>query len=80
MLDNGSVPARRRPRLVGARAAGVAAVVPVALGELDALSSVRVYMPQDLRPPDARALALKARPLRCCMRVACLSALQGWVA
>jgi hypothetical protein len=55
------MPARRRPRLTGARAAGVAAVVPVALEELDALSSVRVYMPQDLRPPDARALALKAR-------------------
>lgn len=31
------------------------------LGELADLASVRIYIPKDLRPPDARALALKAR-------------------
>ena len=54
----------RRPQLIDARAAGVAAVVPVGLGELADLSSVRIYIPKDLRPPDARTLALKARHLR----------------
>ena len=53
--------ARRRPVLVGARSGGVACVVPVQLGELAAFSSVRIYVPKDLRPPDARTLALKAR-------------------
>ncbi|CAL8466224.1 g5760 [Coccomyxa elongata] len=51
---------KRRPQLVSARSGGVAAVVPVALSELAAFSSVRIYIPKDLRPPDARTLALKA--------------------
>ncbi|EIE21291.1 antiviral helicase [Coccomyxa subellipsoidea C-169] len=51
---------KRRPVLVGARSGGVACVVPVQLGELAAFSSVRIYVPKDLRPPDARTLALKA--------------------
>ena len=38
---------------------GQAAVVPVQLQELDCLSSVRIYIPKDLRPPDARQMALK---------------------
>ena len=36
-------------------------VVPVPLSQLAALSSVRIYVPRDLRPPDARALAIKVR-------------------
>ncbi len=53
----------RRPVLVGARASGVPCVVPVQLTELAAFSSVRIYIPRDLRPPDARALALKVSSL-----------------
>ena len=34
-------------------------MVPVQLQELDCLSSVRIYIPKDLRPPDARQMALK---------------------
>lgn len=34
-------------------------MVPVALSELAAFSSVRIYIPKDLRPPGARTLALK---------------------
>lgn len=49
----------RRPKLVAACTPGQAAVVPVQLQELDCLSSVRIYIPKDLRPPDARQLALK---------------------
>ena len=49
----------RRPKLVAASTAGQAAVVPVQLQELDCLSSVRIYIPKDLRPPDAREMALK---------------------
>lgn len=44
---------------MSARLGGVAAVVPVSLSELAAFSSVRIYIPKDLRPPDARSLALK---------------------
>lgn len=44
---------------MGAKSPGTAAVVPVQLHELDALSSVRIYIPKDLRPPDARQMALK---------------------
>lgn len=53
---------RRRPVLVSARSSGVACVVPVQLDELAAFSSVRIYVPNDLRPPDARSLALKVHP------------------
>ena len=49
----------RRPRLANASTPGQAAVVPVQLQELDCLSSVRIYIPKDLRPPDARQMALK---------------------
>ena len=34
-------------------------VVPVHLDELDAVSSVRIYIPKDLRQPEARALGIK---------------------
>jgi hypothetical protein len=40
-------------------AEGTPQVVPLTLPYLDALSSVRLYLPKDLRPPDARRLALK---------------------
>lgn len=53
----------RRPVLVGARSSGIPCVVPVQLPELAAFSSVRIYIPKDLRPPDARALALKVSSL-----------------
>lgn len=53
----------RRPVLVDARVQGVPYVVPVQLQELDALSSVRIYIPKDLRSTDARTLALK---VTCC--------------
>ncbi len=46
---------------MSAREPGSAAVVPVQLQELDCLSSVRIYIPKDLRPPDARQMALKVR-------------------
>ena len=42
---------------------GVAQVVPVQLQEIDALSSVRIYISKDLRQPDARALGLKVTHL-----------------
>ncbi|KAK9840731.1 hypothetical protein WJX81_000998 [Elliptochloris bilobata] len=51
---------RRRAQPMGAGAEGVPLVVPAPLGEIDALSALRIHLPQDLRPPDARALALKA--------------------
>ena len=44
---------------MSAREPGSGAVVPVQLQELDCLSSVRIYIPKDLRPPDARQMALK---------------------
>ena len=34
-------------------------VVPIQLEEVEALSSVRIYIPKDLRQADARALGLK---------------------
>ena len=34
-------------------------MVPVRLEEVEALSSVRIYIPKDLRPPEARALGIK---------------------
>jgi len=49
----------RRPRLKPAQDPGSAAVVPVQLQEIYCLSSVRIYIPKDLRPPDARQMALK---------------------
>ena len=39
---------------------GVPVVLAVPLGALDALSSVRAYIPQDLRQQEARSLAMKA--------------------
>ena len=57
--------ARRRPRLVSAQDPGSGAVVPVQLQELDCLSSVRIYIPKDLRPPDARQMALKVTHSSC---------------
>ena len=44
---------------MSAKDPGSAAVIPVQLQELDCLSSVRIYIPKDLRPPDARQMALK---------------------
>ena len=44
---------------MSAREPGSGAVVPVQLQELDCLSSVRIYIPKDLRPPDTRQMALK---------------------
>ena len=38
---------------------GTPQVVPIQLDEVDALSSVRIYIPKDLRQPDARILGLK---------------------
>ena len=38
--------------------------MPLQLHELDCLSSVRIYIPKDLRPPDARQLALKVSDCR----------------
>ena len=51
----------RRARPVAPSAEGVPLVVPGPLGEVGALSALRIHLPQDLRPPDARALAVKAR-------------------
>ena len=70
-------PCRRRPTLVDARSEGVPFVVPVALQEVDALSSVRIYIPKDLRPPDARTLALKVA-LRSLASVHCSEFSAAW--
>jgi len=46
------------------------------LDEIDALSSVRIYIPKDLRQADARALGLKVLPsifLSCFLSVSCYS-------
>jgi len=56
-----ATPTRRRPRPVAPGAPGVPLVAPAPLGELAALSALRIHLPQDLRAPDARALAVKAR-------------------
>jgi hypothetical protein len=42
---------------------GTPQVVALTLPDLDALSSVRLYLPKDLRPVDARRLALKVPTL-----------------
>ncbi len=39
---------------------GVPVVLAVPLGSIESLSAVRTYIPQDLRPQEARALAVKA--------------------
>ena len=52
-----------RPVPVGAGQEGVPLVVPIALEEVTALSSLRVYIPKDLRTPEARTLGVKVRPL-----------------
>lgn len=44
---------------VAADESGTPQVVPLHLDEVDALSSVRIYIPKDLRQPDARTLGLK---------------------
>eukprot|EP00884_Botryococcus_braunii_P015661 jgi/Botrbrau1/2779/Bobra.0164s0056.1 len=40
-------------------AEGTPQVLPLTLPNLDVLSSIRLFLPKDLRPPDARRLALK---------------------
>lgn len=49
-------------------------VVPVSLEEVCALSSIRVYIPKDLRTQEARALGVKVRVLclLCRLRLLCL--------
>ncbi len=49
----------RRAVCLPADESGVPQVVPIQLDEVDALSSVRIYIPKDLRQPDARVLGLK---------------------
>jgi hypothetical protein len=39
-------------------------VVPVALGTLDGISAIRIYLPKDLRPPEARLSVLKSIEVR----------------
>ncbi len=59
-----------------ADASGSPQVVPMHLDEIDALSSVRIYIPKDLRQADARALGLKVLPsifLSCFLSVSCYS-------
>ncbi|DBA84763.1 hypothetical protein WJX77_001199 [Trebouxia sp. C0004] len=51
---------KRRAVCLPADASGSPQVVPIHLDEIDALSSVRIYIPKDLRQADARALGLKA--------------------
>ena len=41
---------------------GTPCIVPVHLHELDTVSSMRIYIPKDLRQPDARALGIKVTP------------------
>ena len=52
----------RRAVCLPADASGSPQVVPIHLDEIDALSSVRIYIPKDLRSADARALGLKVLP------------------
>ena len=63
---------------MSARDPGSAAVIPVQLQELDCLSSVRIYIPKDLRPPDARQLALKVEPSPCCPSSIDVAVGYGW--
>lgn len=49
----------RRAVLRSANQIGTPLVVPIALSEVVALSSIRVYIPKDLRTPEARALGIK---------------------
>jgi len=61
---------------VPADASGSPQVVPIHLDEIDALSSVRIYIPKDLRQADARALGLKVLPsifLSCFLSGSCYS-------
>lgn len=51
---------RQRAVPVTAAVAGSALVVPVSLDEVTALSTLRVYIPQDLRTPEKRTLGVKA--------------------
>ena len=49
----------RRAVCIAAEEQGVPQVVPIQLSEIEALSSVRIYIAKDLRQPDSRALGLK---------------------
>ncbi|GAB4818279.1 hypothetical protein N2152v2_005325 [Parachlorella kessleri] len=51
---------RRAVPVAAGQAGGVPLVVPVSLEEVAALSSIRIYIPQDLRTQEARALGVKA--------------------
>ncbi len=61
----------RRPTFVAAGAPGAPLVVPVVLTEVDQLSSVRIYIPRDLRQPEARAVVVKVRMAAAGRFVAC---------
>lgn len=68
---------RRALPLPAGQPGGVPLVVPVSLEEVCALSSIRVYIPKDLRTQEARALGVKVRALRllhplCRLRLLCL--------
>ncbi|KAL3145466.1 hypothetical protein ABBQ32_003293 [Trebouxia sp. C0010 RCD-2024] len=60
---SGSIPGtgpKRRAVCLPSDEEGVPSVVPVRLEEVEGLSSVRIYIPKDLRQPEARALGIKA--------------------
>lgn len=59
LIQNVVVSYYRRAVCLAAEDHGVPQVVPIQLSEVEALSSVRIYIAKDLRQPDSRALGLK---------------------
>lgn len=64
----------RRAVCLPAEEAGVPQVVPIQLSEVDALSSVRIFIAKDLRQSESRALGLKVGPFTCLGTLAALCA------
>jgi hypothetical protein len=50
---------RSRPIAVPSNLDGTPAIFPITLDEIDALSSVRIYIPKDLRTQESRGLGIK---------------------
>eukprot|EP00887_Chlorella_sp_A99_P001342 scaffold14.g1342.t1 len=58
--DSAQQNSSRRAVPISAQQGGVPLVVPVSLQELASISSVRIFIPRDLRPPEARARGASA--------------------
>jgi hypothetical protein len=49
-----------KPKPVGAEEKGEMKVIPLSLTLIDSISSIRVYLPRDLRPVSSRQAVLKS--------------------